>query len=109
MARPKGLPKSGGRAKGTRNKKTQEVLEVAARAGITPLEVMIEAMMHLRGAGDLVAAGDMASKAAPYVHARLSAIEHSGEIATQYVAQMPVVSSDADAWSTQHAPKPRLQ
>ena len=99
----------GGRPKGSRNKRTEAILLSAAKAGVTPLEVMVDAMAHLRKKGDLVEAAKIAALAAPYVHPRLSAIEHSGEIATQYVAQMPVVSSDADAWSTQHAPKPRLQ
>ena len=39
----------------------------------------------------------------------LTSVEHSGEIATPYVAQMPQVSRTSDAWSIQHAPKPTIQ
>lgn len=39
----------------------------------------------------------------------LTSVEHSGEIATSYVAEMPQSSPTAEAWATQHAPKPLLQ
>src|SRR5215471_1233994 len=38
VPRPKGLPKTGGRQKGTANKRTCEIADQAAREGITPLE-----------------------------------------------------------------------
>lgn len=96
-----------GRRKGGLSKRVAESLAIIAEKGdgITPLEIMVEAMNKLRAEGDLVEAAKVAALAAPYVHARLSAIEHSGEIATAYVAQMPALSSNADEWSGQHAPR----
>jgi hypothetical protein len=38
----------------------------------------------------------------------LASIEHSGEVITHYVAELPSVSVDADKWVDQYAPK-RLQ
>jgi hypothetical protein len=38
----------------------------------------------------------------------LASIEHSGEVITHYVAELPSVSVDADKWVEQYAPK-RLQ
>ncbi len=79
----------GGRQKGSGNKKTREIAEKAAESGITPLEVMIEAMrFHHRRAqkandekkGEhLKEAATMAEKAAPYMHPRLAAVEHTGK------------------------------
>ena len=43
MPRPKGLPRTGGRKKGTPNKRTLEVQELIDRTGCTdPLEAMIQ-------------------------------------------------------------------
>jgi hypothetical protein len=93
MAWPKGKPRpaGAGRQKGSRNKRTQEVLDKAAELGITPLEVMLQTM---RDAWDLATAPaedvDMsptdrltakmsavaiAEKAAPYLHPRLASVE----------------------------------
>jgi hypothetical protein len=50
----------------------------AALEGITPLEVMTQTMRKLWDAGDHQAASQIAKDAAPYVHPRLQAIQHSG-------------------------------
>jgi hypothetical protein len=75
----KGEVKTGGRKKGTPNKKTeqqQQIIEAAAAAGITPLEFLL-AKMADTSATEAVRM-DAAKAAAPYVHARLAAIEHAG-------------------------------
>lgn len=81
----------GGRAKGTTNKVTEKRREIAARAlseGITPLEYMLN-IMRKETPGDADAATQLqydslrfeaAKSAAPYVHPRLAAIEHSGAL-----------------------------
>ncbi len=92
MARRGSKPgeRRGGRTKGTANKKTREIADKAAQSGVTPLEVMIEAMRHhyelsqdenLKGdkSENLKAAAAMAEKAAPYIHPRLSAIAHGNQ------------------------------
>ena len=96
-----------GRKEGSLTKRTREIAEVAAAQGITPLEVMIRTMMELykeaenctkhddhahEGVGHdhdimitesriklLNMAATIARHAAPYVHPRLSAIEHTGK------------------------------
>jgi len=72
-----------GRPKGSKDSKLRltaaRVLAAAALAdGITPLEVMLLAMRRHVDRGDLDAAADIAKHAAPYVHARLAAVQYSG-------------------------------
>jgi hypothetical protein len=67
-----------GRKKGTANVKTREIADKAASSGITPLEVMLEAMNDFRAKGELAKAAWIAKDAAPYMHPRLAAIEHTG-------------------------------
>jgi len=78
-----------GRKKGSLSAKTRAVAEKAAEDGITPLEVMIAAMRahyeaaaRKRGQGKLDTlkiAAEIAKDAAPFMHPRLSAIEHAGK------------------------------
>jgi hypothetical protein len=80
------------------NKRTvarQQLASTAAEQGITPLEVMLKRMRYYDSIADrelekgeaadpciidsaLKAANEAAKDAAPYVHARLSAVEHRG-------------------------------
>lgn len=73
-----GARKGAGRKRGSATTKTREIADKAAASGITPLEVMLEAMNQLRDAGDLERAASVAKDAAPYIHPRLAAVEHSG-------------------------------
>lgn len=73
-----GARKGAGRKAGSATKKTREIADKAAAAGITPLEVMLEAMNEFRASGDLEKAAGFAKDAAPYIHPKLAAIEHSG-------------------------------
>lgn len=89
-----------GRKEGSLTKRSREIAEIAAAKGITPLEVMMKAMYELleeankcghdRGVDDhdimmenriklLNMAATVAKHAAPYMHPRLSAIEHTGK------------------------------
>jgi hypothetical protein len=83
MPRPKGTPKTGGRKKGVPNKKTaqqhaqqQEIIEAAKASGITPLEFMLAKMRDTNATE--AERMDAAKAAAPFVHARLAAVEHAG-------------------------------
>lgn len=111
----KGL-KTGGRQKGTPNKKSQELIAMAAEAGATPIEVMLDNMRVAyesakvaegeipvltpellsadasasfkiilqavqRVVGFRKIAQECARDAAPFLHPKLSAVEHSGSIA----------------------------
>jgi hypothetical protein len=77
MGKPKGLPKTGGRTKGTTNKRTAEFVQQVASEGLTPLDYMLKVMRD--DAMDTAMRNDMAKAAAPYVHPRLANIEHKGE------------------------------
>ena len=80
---PRGGRREGsGRKKGSITKATvyrQEMLARAAAEGISPLEVMMTAMRDAWEAGDKERAVQVAEKAAPYIHARLAAVQHSGD------------------------------
>jgi hypothetical protein len=82
MAAQRGGRRPGaGRKPGEPTKKTKalkELAEKAAAEGITPLEVMIQAMREAFDKGGAVAAFPFAKDAAPYMHAKISAVELSG-------------------------------
>jgi hypothetical protein len=81
-----GAQKNAGRPKGVKNKRTLELQEAVATSGITPLEFMLKRMREPCPPGyDLArqAAHEerqfaAAVAAAPYVHAKLSAVQVSG-------------------------------
>lgn len=79
---PRGGKRPGaGRPKGSRSPATIKRKEIAERAlaeGITPLEVMLRTMRDHFAAGRLDQASAVAKDAAPYMHPRLAAVEHSG-------------------------------
>jgi hypothetical protein len=79
MAAGKG--RGAGRPRGSANQKTRDIANRAIADGITPLEVMLRAMREHCDADparwDQAAA--IAKDAAPYIHPRLAAIEHSGK------------------------------
>lgn len=74
-----------GRKKGSLTQKTREIAEQAADAGITPLEYMLQIMRapsdhedpKVQGAREAMRF-EAAKAAAPYIHPRLAAVEHTG-------------------------------
>jgi hypothetical protein len=90
-----------GRPKGSKGKKTLARGDVARKAlaqGVTPLDVLLEAMRDAYEVGGAMAAAVYAKEAAPYVHPKLSSIEGSldGTIG-HYVAQLiPVETRQSD-------------
>lgn len=80
MPRPKGLPKTGGRKPGSANQKTRVIADAAFEAGITPLEVMLQIMQQAMAIKEYDKALDAASKAAPYMHPRLTSVEAKVEV-----------------------------
>ena len=76
MPRPKGTPKTGGRKKGTPNKRTRQMQEAIEASGLTPLEHMLSVLRDENATA--MERMDAAKAAAPYVHARLAAIEQAG-------------------------------
>ena len=69
-----GVRPGAGRKRGAVTKKTTEIAQRAAAEGITPLEVMLDAMRQAHKKKDLAAAAGFAKDAAPYMHPRLSAV-----------------------------------
>lgn len=69
--------KTGGRRKGTPNKATAAVAAEIAKSGETPLAFMLKRMRD--EAADPMLRFEAAKAAAPYVHPKLAAIEHTGK------------------------------
>lgn len=74
--RPRGLPKTGGRTKGTKNKASRAKERAIAASGLTPLEYMLKVMRNPKAPDDR--RDEMAKAAAPYVHPKLAAMQHTG-------------------------------
>lgn len=75
--------KTGGRKKGSRNKAPSkaaivaQAIGVAAADGIMPLDYMLGVVRDAKA--DPGRRDDMAKAAAPYCHAKLASIEHTGK------------------------------
>ncbi len=75
-----GVPKTGGRKKGTPNKAVAAKAAEVAASGLTPLDYMLSVLRNENNPADVRL--DAANKAAPYVHPKLAAVEHTGKIET---------------------------
>lgn len=69
--------KTGGRKKGTPNRATAAKAAELAASGVLPLDFMLGVMRD--PAKDFEVRLDAAKSAAPYVHPKLAAIEHTGK------------------------------
>lgn len=76
MAIRGGKRPNAGRKKGSRTTRTQIIAAKATAEGITPLEYMLAILRDEQGDQKDRFAAAMA--AAPYIHPRLAAVEHSG-------------------------------
>lgn len=74
-----GKREGAGRKPGVPNKRTAEKTAEIEASGLTPLDYLLSVMRD--DALERDARVDAAKAAAPYVHARLAAVEHSGGIA----------------------------
>lgn len=68
-----------GRPKAATSRKTREIAEKVAEEGITPLEIILDIMRKAHERSDEEVALDAATRAAPYIHPRLAAVEVSGK------------------------------
>ncbi len=81
---PRGGKRNGsGRKNGAATRKTREVADRAAAAGLSPLDVMLKAMVKFVEAENWPAAAKIASDAAPYMHPRLSSTTIQATIGKQ--------------------------
>lgn len=74
-----------GRPKGAKSRKRKKILEIVSASGKTPLDVMLDVMRGAFERHDQETALEAARSAAPYVHPKLSAIEHSGTDGSQLI------------------------
>ena len=93
--------KTGGRQKGTRNKRTQDVITRLEAMDCDPIEGMARIAMDENNTPEL--RGRMYAELAQYTAPKLRAIEHSGEANVTYVARLPDLQSDLDEWQRQYA------
>lgn len=77
MAQHGGKRPGAGRKRGSPNKATQEQRKAVEASGITPLEYLLGVVRN--ESADPVMRMDAAHKAAPYVHPKLSAVDHSSK------------------------------
>ena len=90
-----GARKGAGRRAGSATKRTREIADKAAAEGITPLEFILDVMrkepsLELEPREYLAAVTlrfEAAKAAAPYVHPRLAAVEHSGAVTMRTLAE----------------------
>lgn len=72
-----GKREGAGRKAGSASRKTRETADRAAASGLTPLDYMLGVLRNeFADDKDRMWA---AEKAAPYIHPRLAAVEHSGK------------------------------
>ena len=101
-----GARKGAGRKKGSATKRTREIADNAAKDGITPLEYMLQVMRSepppgLEGPQILSATMlrfEAAKAAAPYIHPKLSAVEHTGKDGgpMETITRIELVDMDGD-------------
>jgi hypothetical protein len=77
MAKLGGKRPGAGRKLGSATRKTREIADAAAEAGITPLEWMLSVIRDEKT--DVRRRDEMAKAAAPFMHPRLAAVEHLGK------------------------------
>ena len=94
-----------GRKKGSTTRLNRSTAEQLATGGVMPLTVMVETMRLLWAADKKLEACAIAEKAAPYMHPRLSAVEHSGDVKQTYVIRAPAPVASVDEWQQQRAPQ----
>jgi hypothetical protein len=68
-----------GRPKGATTKRSREIADRAALAGVMPLEIMLQGMCFYWKAGNLDKAVAIAKDAAPYMHPRLTSVAVGGK------------------------------
>src|SRR5688572_10138878 len=109
--RKPGTAKTGGRQKGTPNKATAAKAAEVAATGLTPLDYMLTMLRN----PDELPANRMwaAEKAAPFVHPKLAAVEHSGTIDQRHTAtdmtdeQLAAIAAGRSTGAATTPPSPR--
>lgn len=103
-----GKREGSGRKQGALSIRARDIAIEAIEAGITPLEVLLQAMRKAWDQGDIESATVYAKDAAPYVHPRLASMEMATEVTHNYVMRTPEVAVTVDEWKSKH-PQVTLQ
>jgi len=97
---PRGGARSGaGRKPGTPNRFTAELQAAVAASGETPLDYMLRVMRD--PAADAAQRDEMAKAAAPYVHAKLAAVDATLEANVEGSVTFTWLPPDADDGSSE--------
>ena len=97
--RKKGTPKTGGRKKGTRNKKTAELIKAIEKSGDTPLEYMTSEYRNKNNTPAVRLQAAIA--AAPYVHQKLQYLEVETTVTTNHVVSSEPLN--IDEWEAKYS------
>ncbi|WP_421565582.1 hypothetical protein [Ochrobactrum sp. EDr1-4] len=86
-----------GRPAGTANKRTRDIADNAIKNGISPLEYMLSILRDEKA--NTEDRFEAAKAAAPYVHPKLSSVEHKGDEDNplQTVTRIELVAPDDDS------------
>lgn len=87
-----GKREKAGRPPGSINKASAAKRAEIEASGLTPLDYMLQVMRNEENPRDVRL--DAANKAAPFVHRRLAAIEHSGELTVSHEAALDELDDD---------------
>ena len=90
-----GARRRAGRPKGAANRFSEQARAKAAAEGITPLEYMLSVLRN--ETNELGVRMDAAKASAPYMHARLESIKHSGDADNRIKVDSKVESDAAFA------------
>ena len=90
-----------GRPKGSKDKITKKREAAISSSGLTPLQYLLSIIRDTTQ--EQSARVDAAKAAAPYVHPRLAAIEHSGEIGNKPLREMTEHELDNELAETEAA------
>lgn len=94
-----GKREGAGRKPGQKSAKTIEREQLSAEAlaeGLTPLQVMLDAMREAFEEGDKRTAAMFAKDAAPYIHPKLANINHGGQENNPIKTRMEIVIVEPD-------------
>lgn len=80
MARIKGSPKTGGRMKGTPNKKSVDIQQQLEDLGCNPIEQMALLAKKAQEEGDNALAGQMLKELAQYVAPKRKSVEMTNDV-----------------------------
>jgi hypothetical protein len=93
-----------GRKKGSTTRRTRAIANMLAESGLTPLEFMLKILRDKSMPDGM--RFKAAESAAPYIHPRLAAVEHSGSIAQTHEDALNALEKDGSEGEGPTPPSP---